>query len=209
MLSVPLPRFDELQSVIFHLINLGPINWVKALCWNCTSVCFKSKKGEQQRTSTSRRRSFISWKPAVQQRTCKLYICSKLSGAALSGQNLSCWQQLATLSTHINKTIARWCQGSTHGDAKSPREWQTKLSGEMSTRMRRCNVVNEEPTFNRKIAKGTTDEKVKFRLPKFKHGQIQILSKFHPQNLDQASTSTSQLNISISTKLKIKIFNQT
>ena len=31
--------------------------------------------------------------------------------------------------------------------------------------------------------------------------ETQILIKFHPQNLDQASTSKSQPNISISTKL--------
>ena len=208
MLSVPLPRFDELQSVIFHLINLGPINWVKALCWNCTSVCFKSKKGEQQRTSISRRRPFTSWKPAVQQRTCKLDICSKWIVLPYPAKiySVDCnWPHCS----HILTKQLLWCPGSTHGDAKSPREWQTKLSGEMSTRMRRCNVVNEEPTFNRKIAKGTTDEKVNFRLPKFKQGQIQILSKFHPQNLDQASTSKSQWNISITIKLEIQNIYQT
>ena len=42
------------------------------------------------------------------------------------------------------------------------------------------------------IAKGTTDPRVEFSLPRFEQVQSQILIKFHPQNLDQASTSKSQ-----------------
>ena len=53
------------------------------------------------------------------------------------------------------------------------------------------------------IAKGTTDPRVEFCLPKFKQVQTQILIKFHLQNLDQALTSKSQSNISISNKLQI------
>ena len=37
----------------------------------------------------------------------------------------------------------------------------------------------------------------------------QILIKFHLQNIDQASTSKSQPNLSISTKLKLQNLNQT
>ena len=51
------------------------------------------------------------------------------------------------------------------------------------------------------IAKGTTDPRVEFNLPKFKQAQTQILIKFRLQNLDQASTSKSQPNISTSIKL--------
>ena len=47
------------------------------------------------------------------------------------------------------------------------------------------------------IAKGTTDPRVEFCLPKFKQVQAQISIKFHLQNLDQARTSKSQPNISI------------
>ena len=49
------------------------------------------------------------------------------------------------------------------------------------------------------IAKGTTDPRVEFYL---------ILIK-HFQNLDLASTSKSQPNITISTKLKLKNLDQT
>ena len=49
------------------------------------------------------------------------------------------------------------------------------------------------------IAKGTTDPRVEFSLPKFKQVQTQILIKFHLQNLEQTSISKSQLNIIIST----------
>ena len=57
------------------------------------------------------------------------------------------------------------------------------------------------------IAKGTTDPRVKFCLPKFKQVQTQILIKFHLQDLDQALTSKSQPNI-ISTKLTIQNIDQ-
>ena len=50
------------------------------------------------------------------------------------------------------------------------------------------------------IAKGTKDPRVEF----ISQVQTQILIKFHLQNLDQASTSKFQANISISTKLKIQ-----
>ena len=40
------------------------------------------------------------------------------------------------------------------------------------------------------------------------HVQTQILIKFHLQNLDQALTSKSQQNISISTKSKVKILSK-
>ena len=58
------------------------------------------------------------------------------------------------------------------------------------------------------IAKGTTDPRVEFCLPKFKQVQAQISIKFHLQNLNQALTSKSQPNISISTKLKIQNIDQ-
>ena len=47
------------------------------------------------------------------------------------------------------------------------------------------------------IAKGTTDPRVEF----ISQVQKQILIKFHLQNLDQASTSKSQPNTSLSIKL--------
>ena len=53
---------------------------------------------------------------------------------------------------------------------------------------------------NKNIAKGTTDPRVGFCLPKFKQVQKQIFIKFHLQNLDQASTSKSLPNISLSIK---------
>ena len=55
------------------------------------------------------------------------------------------------------------------------------------------------------IAKGTTDPRVEF----ISKVQTQILTKFHLQNLDQASTSKSQRNISLSTKLKLQNLGQT
>ena len=58
------------------------------------------------------------------------------------------------------------------------------------------------------IAKGTTDPRVEFCLPKFKQIQTQILIKFHLQNHNQALTSKLQPNISISTKLKIQNIDQ-
>ena len=61
---------------------------------------------------------------------------------------------------------------------------------------------------DRNIAKGTTDPRVEFFLPKFKQAQTQILVKFHLQNLNQALTSKSQLNISNSTKIKIQNIDQ-
>ena len=47
------------------------------------------------------------------------------------------------------------------------------------------------------------------KITSFGHKQVltQILIKFHLQNLDQASTSKSQPNISISTKLKLQIMS--
>ena len=62
---------------------------------------------------------------------------------------------------------------------------------------------------DKKIANGTTDPRVGFSLPKLKHVQRQILIKYHIQNLDQASTSKSQPNISTSTKLNIQNVDQT
>ena len=55
------------------------------------------------------------------------------------------------------------------------------------------------------IAKGTTDPRVEF----ISQVQTQILIKFHLQNLDQASTSTFQSNISLSIKLKLQNLDQT
>ena len=54
-------------------------------------------------------------------------------------------------------------------------------------------------------ARGTTDPRVEF----ISQIQTQILTKFHFQNLDQASTSKSQRNISLSTKLKLQNLGQT
>ena len=55
------------------------------------------------------------------------------------------------------------------------------------------------------IAKGTTDPRVEF----ISQVQTQILIKFHLQNLDQASTSKSQPNISLSIELKLQNLYQT
>ena len=55
------------------------------------------------------------------------------------------------------------------------------------------------------IAKGTTDPRVEF----ISQVQTQILIKFHLQNIDQASTSKSQPNISLSIKLKLQNLDQT
>ena len=59
------------------------------------------------------------------------------------------------------------------------------------------------------IAKGTTDPRVEFCFPKFKQVQTQILIKFHPQNLEQVSTSKSQPNMNIWTKVKLQNIDQT
>ena len=63
----------------------------------------------------------------------------------------------------------------------------------------KCNVQCNAMVHDTNIAKGTTDPRVEFI------SQIitQILIK-HLQNLDQAPTSKSQPNISISTKLNLK-----
>ena len=55
------------------------------------------------------------------------------------------------------------------------------------------------------IAKGTTDPRVEF----ISQVLTQILIKFHLQNLEQASTSKSQPNMNISTKVKPKNIEQT
>ena len=54
------------------------------------------------------------------------------------------------------------------------------------------------------IAKGTTDRRVEF----LSQVQKQISIKFHLQNLDQASASKSQPNISLSIKLKLQNLDQ-
>ena len=59
--------------------------------------------------------------------------------------------------------------------------------------------------FLKNIAKGTTDPRVKF----ITQVQTKILIKFHLQNLDQASTSKSQPNISLFIKRKLQNLNQT
>ena len=58
---------------------------------------------------------------------------------------------------------------------------------------------------NSNIAKGTTDPRVEFILQVL----TQILIKFHLQNLEQVSTSRSQPNMNISTKVKLKNIDQT
>ena len=58
------------------------------------------------------------------------------------------------------------------------------------------------------IAKGTTDPRVEFSLPNFKQVETQILIKFYLKNLDQASISKSQPNISISTEHKLQNIDQ-
>jgi hypothetical protein len=55
------------------------------------------------------------------------------------------------------------------------------------------------------IAKGTTDPRVEF----LSQVQTQILIKFHLQNFDQASSSKSQPNISLSIKLDLQNLDQT
>ena len=54
------------------------------------------------------------------------------------------------------------------------------------------------------IAKGTTDPRVEF----ISQVQTQILIKFHLKNLDQASTSKSEPNISISNNSNFKILTK-
>ena len=61
------------------------------------------------------------------------------------------------------------------------------------------------PEIRKNIAKGTTDPRVEF-IPQV---QKQILIKFHLQNLDQASTSKSQPNISQHIKFKLQNLDQT
>ena len=55
------------------------------------------------------------------------------------------------------------------------------------------------------IAKGTTDARVEFISQVF----TQILIKFQLQNLEQVSTSISQPNMNISTKVKLQNIDQT
>ena len=55
------------------------------------------------------------------------------------------------------------------------------------------------------MAKGTTDPRVEF----ISQVQIQILIKFHLKNLDQASTTKSQPNVSLSINLKLQNLDQT
>ena len=64
---------------------------------------------------------------------------------------------------------------------------------------------NKKKLFIPNIAKGTTDPRVEF----LSRVQTQILIKFHLQNLDQASSSKSQPNISLSMKLKLQNLDQT
>ena len=64
------------------------------------------------------------------------------------------------------------------------------------------------------IAKGTTDPRIEFILPKLLLEVIlwvlaQSLLKFHLQNLDQETTSKSQPNVNISTKHKLLNLDQT
>ena len=54
------------------------------------------------------------------------------------------------------------------------------------------------------IAKGTTDPRVEF----ISQVQTQILIKFHLQNLELVSTSKSQPNINIYTKVKLQNIDQ-
>ena len=61
------------------------------------------------------------------------------------------------------------------------------------------------------IAKGTTDPRVEFNLPKFKQAQTQILIKFRLQNLDMHQlqnlnlTSAPRLNLQIKILTKIQL----
>ena len=59
--------------------------------------------------------------------------------------------------------------------------------------------------FVKNIVKGTTDPRVEF----ISQVQTKILINFHLQNLDQASTSKSKPNISLSIKLKLQNLDQT
>ena len=58
---------------------------------------------------------------------------------------------------------------------------------------------------NKNIAKGTTDPRVEFILQVL----TQILIKFHLKNLEQVSTSKSQPNMNISSKVKSQNIDQT
>ena len=66
---------------------------------------------------------------------------------------------------------------------------------------------NFQEILRKNIAKGTTNPRVEFCLLKLSNHKL--LHKFHLQNLDQASTSKSQPNISISTKFKLYNLDQT
>ena len=99
--------------------------------------------------------------------------------------------------------LAAWTPGV------SRRSGATTLCKELNIADLRIVVRSRKQQFCEvNIAKGTTDPKVEFSLPKFKQVQTQILIKFHPQNLNQALTSKSQPNISISTKLEIQNIDQ-
>ena len=65
--------------------------------------------------------------------------------------------------------------------------------------------ISEKELIRENIAKGTTDPRVEF----ISRVKTQILIKFHLENLDQASTSNSQPNMSLSIKLKVQNLDQT
>ena len=75
--------------------------------------------------------------------------------------------------------------------------------GAIENRDRLIRPTRIRPTLN--IAKGKTDPRVEY----ISQVQTQFLIKFYLQNLDQASTSKSQPNISIYIKLMIQNIDQT
>ena len=66
------------------------------------------------------------------------------------------------------------------------------------------NGVTENTGLTKNIAKGTTDPRVEF----ISQVLTQILIKFHLQNLELVSTSKSQPNINIYTKVKLQNIGQ-
>ena len=84
------------------------------------------------------------------------------------------------------------------------RKNETEMEKEDYIWRRKIYVFRGEQNRERNIAKGTTDPRVEF----LSQVQKQILIKFHLQNLDQASTSKSQPNISLSIKLKLQNLDQ-
>ena len=82
---------------------------------------------------------------------------------------------------------------------------RSKISDIVHTLQYHLSKIDMLADFSKNIAKGTTDPRVEF----ISQVQTQVWIKFHLQNLDQASTSKFQPNISLSIKFKLQNFDQT